>query len=75
MHCITVYTFFIFLHPFSHVIDLITEVTNCYVVFLCSIIYLTKMHREVPMWKAPYWTYIVSDSIIAFSMFKIQEGS
>ena len=69
-HCIMAYIFFyIFMHPFFL---LIAKVSSYYVIFLCSIIYLTRIHQEFPTWMAFYWIYTESDSIVGFEIFKIQ---
>lgn len=44
------------------IISLIAKTPSCYVIFLCLVIYLIKMHVEFPMWKPFYRAYIVSTS-------------
>lgn len=75
--CITLWLilFYISMHPFSHMTELVAKAQSCYVAFLCSIVYLTKMHGEFPMWKAFYGTYIVSDSIMASICLKSKKGT
>lgn len=74
LHCGSCFFTFPCIH-FSHLTDLIAKAPSCYVAFLCSIIYLTKMHGEFPTWKAFYGTDIVSDSIMASISLKSKKGA